>query len=89
MRPMPLCYLPTRHCFIASCYLSQFSVRIMIGPHYLVATREVTPDGFGAVNREWARAEVLREWRMEWEAAAEVTLERTGVLEREAAAEGG
>jgi uncharacterized protein GlcG (DUF336 family) len=32
MRSMPLCYLPTRHCVIASFYLSQFSVRIMIRP---------------------------------------------------------
>jgi ATP-dependent exoDNAse (exonuclease V) alpha subunit len=57
--------------------------------HYLVATREVTPEGFGAVNREWARAEVLREWRMEWEAAADLAMERAGVMERAAAAEGG
>ena len=57
--------------------------------HYLVATREVTPDGFGGVNREWARAEVLREWRMEWEAAADLAMERAGVMERETAAESG
>jgi ATP-dependent exoDNAse (exonuclease V) alpha subunit len=55
--------------------------------HYLVATREVTPEGFGAVNREWARTSLLREWRTEWEAAADLAMERTGVMEREAAAE--
>jgi ATP-dependent exoDNAse (exonuclease V) alpha subunit len=43
--------------------------------HYLVATREVTQDGFGAVNREWARPSLLREWRLEWEAAMEAALE--------------
>jgi hypothetical protein len=53
--------------------------------HYLVATREVTPDGFGAVNREWARPALLREWRLEWEAAMEAALERTGALEYETA----
>src|SRR5688572_27022763 len=31
---MSLCYLPATHCFVASCYLSQFSVRIMIRPHH-------------------------------------------------------
>ena len=47
--------------------------------HYLVATREVTPDGFGAVNREWARgfaAGASGGWngRLRWRPA----LERTG-----------
>src|SRR5688572_12007599 len=44
--------------------------------HYLLATREVTQDGFGAVNREWARPALLREWRMEWQASMELALER-------------
>jgi ATP-dependent exoDNAse (exonuclease V) alpha subunit len=57
--------------------------------HYLLATREVTQDGFGAVNREWARPALLREWRMEWQASMELALERTEALEHGAAAESG
>ena len=49
--------------------------------HYLLATREVTPDGFGGVARDWGHKALLAEWRMAWEAGLERALERAGGLE--------
>jgi hypothetical protein len=50
--------------------------------HYLLATRAVTPDGFGGVARAWGDKALLAEWRTEWEAGLERALERAGMLER-------
>jgi len=55
--------------------------------HYLLETREVTPDGFSGVVREWGHKASLSEWRMEWEARLELALEHADMLERAAGLE--
>ena len=69
MRPMPLCYLPTRHCFIASCYLSQFSVRIMIRPLELFFLPKYSPklnlieNLWRFIKYEWIDFEAYTSWK--------------------------
>ncbi len=50
--------------------------------HVLVTMREVTPEGFGAKNREWNRPEQLEHWREQWADHTNRALERAGREER-------
>ncbi|MED5052562.1 MobQ family relaxase [Anoxybacillus rupiensis] len=50
--------------------------------HILLTTREITPNGFGAKNRDWNKKEALEKWREEWANYANRALEKANVKER-------
>lgn len=50
--------------------------------HFMLTTREVGADGFGAKNRDWNAKELLVDWRGSWAEHVNTTLERCDIHER-------
>lgn len=50
--------------------------------HILLATRDISPQGFGQKNRDWNRKELLQQWREAWEQQANKALELAGHEQR-------
>lgn len=60
--------------------------------HVMLATREVTPEGFGKKNRDWNDMSLVAEWRKNWADYCNETfriLERNEVVEHQSFAERG
>ena len=50
--------------------------------HVMLATREISEDGFTIKNRDWNKKELLLQWRKQWAVQANHSLEREGVEDR-------
>lgn len=50
--------------------------------HVMLATREISEEGFTVKNRDWNKKEWLLQWREQWAVQANQSLEREGVEDR-------